>query len=93
MAGQHLPLLSFQKKADKLDMNVAELSVWAVQEGQHHPCIARAKETNIALNYFICEIRGTSDTAFQQLVVNLFCHCRCAFAHEGMSGLSMNYYR
>lgn len=72
MAGQHLALLSFQKKADKLDMNVAELSVWGVQEGQHYPCIIKAKETNIALNFFTCEIQGTSDTTFQQLVVNLF---------------------
>ncbi|KAM8740468.1 plexin-C1-like isoform 1-T1 [Acanthopagrus schlegelii] len=61
--------ITLQKKADKLDMTVAELSVWGVQDGQQYPCIIEAKETTNKSDFFICGIQRTPDDNFQHLMI------------------------
>lgn len=69
--GQHLFLLSFQKKADRLEMTPADLIVWGVQEGKRYPCIMEEKESSNETDFFYCEVQKRADTRFQHLVVNL----------------------
>ncbi|XP_044042985.1 plexin-C1 isoform X2 [Siniperca chuatsi] len=61
--------ITIQKKADKLEMTTAELSVWGVQEGKQFPCIMETKETSNETDFFICEIQRTPDAKFQQLMI------------------------
>ncbi|XP_073337242.1 plexin-C1-like [Pagrus major] len=61
--------ITLQKKADKLDMTVAELSVWGVQDGKQYPCIVQDKETSDMSDFFICEIQRTPDAQVQHLVI------------------------
>ncbi|XP_051248725.1 plexin-C1 isoform X7 [Dicentrarchus labrax] len=61
--------ITIEKKADKLEMTLGELSVWGVQEGEQFPCIMEAKETSNETDFFICEIQGTPDVEFQQLMI------------------------
>ncbi|KAF1372529.1 hypothetical protein PFLUV_G00266450 [Perca fluviatilis] len=42
-----------QKKADKLEMTVAELEVWGVEEEKQHPCIMETKATSNETDFFI----------------------------------------
>ncbi|XP_034433511.1 LOW QUALITY PROTEIN: plexin-C1-like [Hippoglossus hippoglossus] len=57
--------ITIEKKADKLEMKTAELSVWGVLGGHHYPCIMTAKESHT----FACEIQNTLDVEFQQLMI------------------------
>ncbi|GLD48150.1 plexin-C1, partial [Lates japonicus] len=57
------------KKADKLEMTTAELSVWGVQEGKQYPCIMKSKEITNEIEHFICEIKNTSKTNFQKIMI------------------------
>ncbi|XP_040002696.1 plexin-C1 isoform X2 [Xiphias gladius] len=61
--------ITIEKKADKLEMTTAELSVWGVQEGKQYPCIMEAKETNNETDFFTCEIKSTPNAKFQQLMI------------------------
>jgi len=60
-----------QKKADKLEMTPAELSVWGVQGQELHPCIMKAKETRNKTELFTCEIHNMP-VEFWNLKVNLW---------------------
>lgn len=59
----------FQKKADKLEMTLTELSVWGVQEGKEYQCIMETKGTSNEIDFFICEIQMIPDAEFQMLKV------------------------
>ncbi|XP_054481059.1 plexin-C1-like [Anoplopoma fimbria] len=61
--------ITIQKKADKLEMTLAELSVWGVEEGKEYPCIMQDKETSNEMDFFICEIERTPKAKFQQLMI------------------------
>ncbi|XP_039647716.1 plexin-C1-like [Perca fluviatilis] len=61
--------ITIQKKADKLEMTVAELEVWGVEEEKQHPCIMETKETSNETDFFICEIKRTPDATFQHLKI------------------------
>ncbi|XP_051248762.1 plexin-C1-like [Dicentrarchus labrax] len=61
--------ITIEKKTDKLEMTLGELSVWGVQEGEQFPCIMEAKETSNETDFFICEIQGTPDAEFQHLTI------------------------
>ncbi|XP_051248763.1 plexin-C1 [Dicentrarchus labrax] len=61
--------ITIEKKADKLEMTLGELSVWGVQEGEQFPCIMEAKKTSNETDLFICEIQGTPDVEFQHLTI------------------------
>ncbi|XP_068573500.1 plexin-C1-like [Cebidichthys violaceus] len=63
--------ITLQKKADKLEMTPAELSVWGVKEGNQYPCIMETKETRHETDFFMCEIQSskTPNTEFQQLMI------------------------
>ncbi|XP_028256676.1 plexin-C1 isoform X2 [Parambassis ranga] len=61
--------ITIQKKADKLGVAKEELSVWGIQDGQKHPCIIEDKETNNETDFFICEIKKTPITKFQNLLI------------------------
>ncbi|XP_068443123.1 plexin-C1-like [Clinocottus analis] len=61
--------VTIQKKADKLEMSMAELSVWGVEEGKQYPCIMKAKESSNETDFFICEIQRTPNAKFQHLKV------------------------
>ncbi|KAM6896099.1 plexin-C1-like [Lycodopsis pacificus] len=69
IALQNLSLLSFQKKADKLEMTPAELSVWGVEGGNQYPCIMEAKKNSNETDFFICDILRTPNAEFQHLKV------------------------
>ncbi|KAM8909620.1 plexin-C1 [Spinachia spinachia] len=58
-----------QKKADKLQMTLAELSVWGVKGGKPYPCIMEDKDANNKTDFFICEIKRTTNTEFPQLMI------------------------
>ncbi|TKS91123.1 Plexin-C1 Virus-encoded semaphorin protein receptor [Collichthys lucidus] len=51
--------ITIQKKADKLEMTTAELSVWGVQDEKEYPCIMEDKEKSNETDFFICEIQQT----------------------------------
>ncbi|XP_060886400.1 plexin-C1-like, partial [Labrus mixtus] len=61
--------ITIQKKADKLGMNITELSVWGIHEENRHPCIMVDQETNdeTEIEFFTCEIRNTRIATFQEL--------------------------
>ncbi|TDG96875.1 hypothetical protein EPR50_G00233140 [Perca flavescens] len=61
--------ITIQKKADKLEMTVADLKVWGVEEEKQHPCIMETKETSNETDFFICEIKTTANANFQQLMI------------------------
>ncbi|XP_034719215.1 plexin-C1 isoform X2 [Etheostoma cragini] len=61
--------ITIQKEADKLEMTIAELEVWGVEEEKQHPCIMEAKETSNETDFFICEIQKTPNANFQQLKI------------------------
>ncbi|XP_023278776.1 plexin-C1-like [Seriola lalandi dorsalis] len=58
-----------EKKADKLDMTSAELSVFGIHDGKEHPCIMWLKETKNKSDLFTCDIKSTTVTKFQQLKI------------------------
>ncbi|XP_018558410.1 plexin-C1 isoform X1 [Lates calcarifer] len=61
--------ITIEKKADKLEMTEAELSVWGDQEGKQYPCIMKSKKTTNEIEHFICEIKNTSKTNFQKIMI------------------------
>ncbi|XP_060885196.1 uncharacterized protein LOC132956063 [Labrus mixtus] len=63
--------ITIQKKADKLGMNITELSVWGIHEENRHPCIMVDQETNdeTEIEFFTCEIRNTRIATFQELEI------------------------
>ncbi|XP_040886352.1 plexin-C1 isoform X2 [Toxotes jaculatrix] len=61
--------ITIEKKADKLEMTTAELSVWGIRNEKQYPCIMETKETNNQTEFFTCEIKSTSDTKFEQLMI------------------------
>nr|XP_033470613.1 plexin-C1-like [Epinephelus lanceolatus] len=61
-------LIIIQKKADKLEMTPAELSVWGVKDGQEYPCVMDPKRT-INNTEFMCQIQGTPDDTFQHFKI------------------------
>ncbi|TNN54600.1 Plexin-C1 [Liparis tanakae] len=63
--------ITLQKKADRLQMSPAEVSVWGVEEGRSYPCIMEAKESSNETDFFICEIQQTPNAKFQHLRVNI----------------------
>ncbi|XP_074481400.1 plexin-C1 isoform X2 [Sebastes fasciatus] len=62
-------LITIQKRADKLEMSPAELSVWGVEEGKQYLCIMEAKETSNEIDFFICVIQRTPNATFQHLKI------------------------
>ncbi|XP_060885192.1 plexin-C1 [Labrus mixtus] len=63
--------ITIQKKADKLGMNITELSVWGIHEENRHPCIMVDQETNdeTEIEFFTCEIQNTRITKFRELEI------------------------
>ncbi|XP_070784822.1 plexin-C1 [Enoplosus armatus] len=61
--------ITIEKKADKLEMTTAELSVWGIHEGKQYHCKMESKETSSQTEFFICDIQGTPNAAFQQLMI------------------------
>ncbi|XP_065807606.1 plexin-C1 [Labrus bergylta] len=63
--------ITIQKNADKLGMNITELSVWGIHEENRHPCIMVDQETNdeTEIEFFSCEIRNTRITKFRELEI------------------------
>ncbi|AWO97816.1 putative plexin-C1-like [Scophthalmus maximus] len=61
--------ITIEKKADKLEMTTAELSVWGVNRGIHYPCVMKIKETHNESDIFTCEIQSTEDVEFQKLMI------------------------
>ncbi|XP_026182128.1 plexin-C1 isoform X2 [Mastacembelus armatus] len=58
-----------EKKADKLNMTTAELSVWGVLQEKQYPCILEAKETNNKTEIYICAIHQVPDVKLQHLII------------------------
>ncbi|XP_026182129.1 plexin-C1-like [Mastacembelus armatus] len=58
-----------EKKADKLNMTTAELSVWGVLQEKQYPCILEAKETNNKNEIYICAIHHVPDIELQHLLI------------------------
>ncbi|KAM9824544.1 plexin-C1-like [Neosynchiropus ocellatus] len=48
--------ITIQKKADRLEMTAAELSVWGVLNGEEYPCVLISGESS---DFFTCEIKNT----------------------------------
>ncbi|XP_060936288.1 plexin-C1-like [Limanda limanda] len=61
--------ITIEKKADKLEMNETELSIWGVEGGHHYPCIMTAKERHKETETFSCEIQVTQVAEFQILMI------------------------
>ncbi|XP_049892180.1 plexin-C1 isoform X8 [Epinephelus moara] len=59
--------IDIQKKADKLEMTPAELSVWGVKEGKQYPCIFKEHSNNT--DFFSCEIQNTPSAKFEELMI------------------------
>ncbi|KAL7370502.1 hypothetical protein ABVT39_002608 [Epinephelus coioides] len=59
--------IDVQKKADKLEMAPADLSVWGVKEGKQYPCIFKEHSNNT--DFFSCEIQNTTSTKFEELMI------------------------
>ncbi|KAM9328284.1 plexin-C1-like [Pholidichthys leucotaenia] len=62
-------LITIQKKADKLEMTTAELSVWGVQEEKQYPCIIKDNRRNIETDFLMCEIPSIPTEEIQLLVI------------------------
>ncbi|XP_061570600.1 uncharacterized protein LOC133424167 [Cololabis saira] len=60
--------ITTQKRADKLEVTAAELSVWGVQDEKQYPCIIKDTESTYTPNFFICEIQNTTVDQFQHLM-------------------------
>ncbi|KAG8005809.1 Plexin-C1 [Nibea albiflora] len=60
--------ITIQKKADKLEMTTAELSVWGVQDEKEYPCIMEDKENSNETDFFICEIQKTPSSFKLQML-------------------------
>ncbi|XP_041636511.1 plexin-C1 isoform X2 [Cheilinus undulatus] len=58
-----------QKKMDKLNMTLTELSVWGIHEDKQHPCIMEVKELNEETEFFTCEIKNTRIGKFQEIKI------------------------
>uniref|UniRef100_H3CN71 Plexin C1 n=1 Tax=Tetraodon nigroviridis TaxID=99883 RepID=H3CN71_TETNG len=56
-----------QKKADELQVSLAELSVWGVHEGKEHPCVMETTESTDQI--IICEIKTQQHIEFMELKV------------------------
>ncbi|XP_030576389.1 plexin-C1 [Archocentrus centrarchus] len=61
--------ITIQKKADKLQMMIEELSVWGIQGNKTHQCIMEAKETSNNEDSFTCEIQSLPNPEFQKLLI------------------------
>ncbi|KAM7366942.1 hypothetical protein PAMP_014874 [Pampus punctatissimus] len=61
--------ITIEKTADKLGLSPAELSVHGIQEKKPHKCIMESPKKHNQTNFFICQIRSTSDPKFQQLKI------------------------
>ncbi|XP_071358919.1 plexin-C1-like isoform X2 [Trachinotus anak] len=61
--------ITIEKKPDKLEMTMAELSVWGIHEGKQHPCIMVSKETTNKTDFFTCEIQSMPDVEFKNLMI------------------------
>ncbi|XP_056280772.1 plexin-C1 isoform X2 [Pseudoliparis swirei] len=61
--------ITLQKKADRLEMSLAELSVWGVEGGRRYPCIMEAKESSNETDFFICDIQQTPNAKFHHLMI------------------------
>ncbi|XP_061570601.1 plexin-C1-like [Cololabis saira] len=60
--------ITTQKRADKLEVTAAELSVWGVQDEKQYPCIIKDTESTYTPNFFICEIQNTTVDQFEHLM-------------------------
>ncbi|KAI3366903.1 hypothetical protein L3Q82_009548, partial [Scortum barcoo] len=58
-------LITIQKKADKLEMTPAELTVWGINDDKRYPCIMEEKTNN---KFFICQIQSPPSATFEQLM-------------------------
>ena len=65
-------LLSFQTKADKVEMTTADVSVWGEQEDKPLPCIMEEKDTYEGLESFTCEIQSPPSAHFKKLMLISF---------------------
>ncbi|KAK2858814.1 hypothetical protein Q5P01_003434 [Channa striata] len=61
--------ITLQKKADKLELTLADVSVWGLQEEKQFPCIMREKGTSTDMEYFVCEIQSSPDLEFHHLLI------------------------
>ncbi|XP_067437502.1 plexin-C1 isoform X2 [Thunnus thynnus] len=61
--------ITIQKKADKLELSKAELSVCGIQEGKSHECFVESKSKSNETDSFICVINSTLDNNFQKLEI------------------------
>ncbi|XP_056878572.1 plexin-C1 isoform X1 [Takifugu flavidus] len=59
--------VTMQKKADKLEIQPEELSVWGIYEGKEHPC--EMETTESTNHFFICEIQTPQTIAFKELKI------------------------
>ncbi|KAG7234838.1 hypothetical protein INR49_003919 [Caranx melampygus] len=56
-----------EKKADRLEMTTAELTVFGIHGGKPHRCIMVVKETINMCDFFTCDINSTPVTEFEEL--------------------------
>ncbi|KAK2858816.1 hypothetical protein Q5P01_003436 [Channa striata] len=61
--------ITLKKKADKLELTLADVSVWGLQEEKQFPCIMREKGTSTETEFFVCEIQSAPDLEFQHLLI------------------------
>ncbi|XP_029350755.1 plexin-C1 [Echeneis naucrates] len=66
--GDHVRIV-IEKKADKLELTTAELSVFGIHKGKEHSCTWLLKETKNKTDYFTCDIKSTTITKFQQIMI------------------------
>ncbi|KAK7895959.1 hypothetical protein WMY93_021284 [Mugilogobius chulae] len=60
--------ITIQKKADKLDIMLEELSVWAVFEGKEYHCIMETKEAD----FYTCVIKNPPNADFEHLKIQVW---------------------
>ncbi|KAL3976750.1 hypothetical protein ACER0C_020239 [Sarotherodon galilaeus] len=61
--------ITIQKKTDKLEMMIDELSVWGVHDNTEYQCIVEAKETSNNNDFFTCEIKRLTNPEFEELLI------------------------
>ncbi|XP_029969065.1 plexin-C1-like [Salarias fasciatus] len=66
--GDHVQI-TIQRKADKLEITPAELSVWGEQEEKRYPCITEDKDPGEEFNFYSCEIQSPPSAQFQTLMI------------------------
>ncbi|XP_029968903.1 plexin-C1-like isoform X3 [Salarias fasciatus] len=66
--GDHVQI-TIQRKADKLEITPAELSVWGEQEEKRYPCIMEDKDPGEEFNFYSCEIQSPPSAQFQTLMI------------------------